>query len=138
AAKKESRRMAELAETPRVFNQLLVGRESEVRRLREQLKKIAHGERQCVFVTGGPGSGKTALIESFIDEARRELNGEVSVLVGHCFEQFGGGEPYMPVWEALGQLAREKPSTELSALLARHAEAYVPQAAAAQISHSQA
>src|SRR5439155_12765735 len=122
AAKKESiNRLAELAETPRLFNQLLVGRESEFRRLREQLKKTGQGERQCVFVTGGPGSGKTALIEAFVDEARREPHGDVSVLVGHCFEQFGGGEPYMPVWEALGQLAREKPSTELSALLARHA-----------------
>src|SRR5258706_7674460 len=99
---------------------------------------MVEGQRQCVFVTGGPGSGKTALIEAFGDEARREPHGEVSVLVGHCFEQFGGGEPYMPVWEALGQLAREKPSTELSALLARHAEAYVPQAAVAATSHPQA
>src|SRR5947207_11649948 len=33
-------RMAEVADVPRASNQLLVGRESEVRRLREQLKKM--------------------------------------------------------------------------------------------------
>src|SRR5258706_3156573 len=95
AAKNQSRRMAELAEAPRTSDQLLVGRESEVRRLREQLKKMVEGQRQCVFVTGGPGRGKTALIEAFFDEGPRELHRGVSGVVGHWFAQFCGGEPYM-------------------------------------------
>jgi DNA-binding winged helix-turn-helix (wHTH) protein/tetratricopeptide (TPR) repeat protein len=134
AAKETASRIAD-AEVSPSFNQLLVGRETEIRRLGEQLTKTVQGERQCVFVAGGPGSGKTALIEAFVAEARRELREDVAVMVGHCFEQFGGGEPYMPVWEALGQLARQRPSDELSALLARHAEAYVPQMAAAAVAH---
>ena len=80
--------------------------------------------------------GKTALIETFTEQARSESN--VSILIGHCFEHFGASEPYMPVWEALGQLAREKPSGELTALLARHAQAYVPQAMVAGAHESQA
>jgi predicted ATPase/DNA-binding winged helix-turn-helix (wHTH) protein len=112
---------------------LLVGRDEQINRLGEQFEKALGGERQCLFITGGPGSGKTALIEAFADRARSENNGGgVSVLVGHCFEHFGASEPYMPVWEALGQLAREKPSAELSALLARHAEAYVPRIASGE------
>src|SRR6266850_473056 len=52
AAKKEGfKRVIDEAETERGFGQLLVGRESEIRRLREQLKKTVEGDRQCVFVT---------------------------------------------------------------------------------------
>jgi DNA-binding winged helix-turn-helix (wHTH) protein/predicted ATPase len=116
---------------------LLVGREMEIQRLREQFERTLSGERQCVFIAGGPGSGKTALIEAFAEQARSENGGPVSVVVGHCFEQFAGGEPYMPVWEALGQLAREKPSTALSALLARHTQAYVPRTASGDAAHQQ-
>jgi predicted ATPase/DNA-binding winged helix-turn-helix (wHTH) protein len=117
--------------------QLLVGREAELERLRDHFIKAHDGERQCIFITGGPGSGKTALIEAFVQQAGKSLESEedISVLTGHCFEQFAASEPYMPVWEALGQLAREKPSAELSALLARHAEAYSTQPAVASAAH---
>ena len=39
------------------------------------------------------------------------------------FEQFGAGEPYMPVWEALGRLEREDVPPAVAALLERQAAA---------------
>ncbi|HEV8378037.1 MAG TPA: BREX system ATP-binding domain-containing protein, partial [Tepidisphaeraceae bacterium] len=130
-------RLSRVVNPPQAIPLLLVGRDAEMKRLRDHFKKAHDGERQCIFVTGGPGSGKTALIEAFLQEAGKspEAEEEISVLTGHCFEQFAASEPYMPVWEALGQLAQEKPSAELSALLARHAEAYVTQPAVASAAH---
>lgn len=113
----------------------LVGREADLRRLHDALDRARAGERQCVFVAGGPGSGKTALVETFLRQAQFRPPaghdpgpdpGPLVVLAGHCFEQFGTSEPYMPVWEAVGRLVRERPSATLSALLARHAAAYTP------------
>ena len=69
--------------------------------LGERLARATRGERQAVFVTGEPGSGKTALAEAFV----RSPGGRVARAAwGQCFEQFGAGEAYMPVLEALGQL----------------------------------
>src|SRR5215210_771076 len=47
---------------------LLVGREAELRRLHDWLGRARAGQRQVVFVTGGPGSGKTALVEAFLNQ----------------------------------------------------------------------
>jgi DNA-binding winged helix-turn-helix (wHTH) protein/predicted ATPase len=81
---------------------LLVGREAELRRLHDWLALARGGQRQLAFVTGGPGRGKTALVEAF----RGQLGSDVWVAAGQCFEQFGSGEAYLPVLEALGRLAR--------------------------------
>jgi DNA-binding winged helix-turn-helix (wHTH) protein/predicted ATPase len=101
-----------------------VGRGEELRRLAEGLALAAGGARQVVFVAGGPGGGKTALVEAFLDQARRAYHGRgLCVAAGHCFEQFGTSDPYMPVWEALGRLERELPGGPLAPLLARHVAA---------------
>jgi DNA-binding winged helix-turn-helix (wHTH) protein/predicted ATPase len=103
----------------------LVGREAELSRLAECFAAASNGHRQLVFATGDPGSGKTALIEAF---ARRC---GASIAIGHCFEQFGTSEPYLPVWEALSRLGRERRSAALGLLLARHAGSSPTGAAAA-------
>jgi DNA-binding winged helix-turn-helix (wHTH) protein/predicted ATPase len=76
-----------------------VGRGDELAWLGERLDRAGRGERQVVFVTGEPGSGKTALAETFV----RSLGRTGRAACGQCFEQFGAGEAYMPVLEALGQ-----------------------------------
>ena len=100
----------------------LVGRDAELRRLNQAIHVARGARRQCVFVSGGAGSGKTALADAFVRGAAS--GGQVVLLTGHCFEQFGTSEPYMPVWEAIGALSRQRPSPVLSALLSRHAAAY--------------
>ena len=114
-----------------------VGREAEIASLCDAFARASRGERRVVLVAGGPGSGKTALVEGFIRRVAAPVgetaapggatSGETpTILVGHCFEQFGMAEPYLPVWEAVGRLARERPSHVLDGLLARHAAAYEP------------
>lgn len=101
--------------------QPLIGRDLEIARLQDRFNAAATGTRQVLFVTGGPGSGKTALIESFLRSVESS-DAPVRVLVGHCFEQFGTSEPYMPVWEALGRLSvgQQEPPATVAALLERH------------------
>src|SRR5687768_17245790 len=59
----------------------LVGRDAENSQLVGRYRLAANGERQVVFVAGGPGTGKTALVESFVTTAASQ--GAV-VLVGRC------------------------------------------------------
>ena len=104
----------------------LVGRDREMRRLGACFNTAVSGRRQCVFLSGGAGTGKTALAETFLNALKSVHRDGANPLVleGHCFQQFGTSEPYMPVWEAMARLARERKSPALSTLLARHAAAY--------------
>ncbi len=104
---------------------LLVGREAELGQLDGWLAQALGGQRQLVFVTGGPGSGKTALVESF--ERRTAADPHVWIASGQCFEQFGSGEAYLPVLEAVSQLARKAGSQRLLHLLAAHAPTWLEQ-----------
>jgi len=97
--------------------QRLVGRERELAQLGLVIDRARAGARQVVFITGDAGTGKTALVEAFVRSAKQAGNDTI-VAIGHCFEQFGASEPYLPVWEAIGRLAREGRSTRASQLLA--------------------
>ena len=81
----------------------LAGRGPELARLERALADALGGARRLVMVTGEAGAGKTTLAEAFLDAASgRE---PLTVGVGRCMEHRGPGEPYMPVLEALGELA---------------------------------
>src|SRR5262249_26411512 len=68
------------------------------------LETALSGERQLVFVTGEPGIGKTALVETFL----RHLDPGDTLRLGRgqCIEHYGAGEPYLPVLQALGEWGR--------------------------------
>ena len=103
----------------------LVGREAELARLRARLAQALDGQRQLVFVTGEPGIGKTALMEIFLAEV-----GEVNPLRvgwGQCVEQYGAGEAYLPVLEALGRLGRAAGGEQLIQILKQHAPTWLEQ-----------
>jgi predicted ATPase len=69
------------------------------------LEKTLAGKRHIVFVTGEPGIGKTALVDTF---ARNMVSDRaVWVARGQCLEQYGTSEAYLPVLEAIGRLCRE-------------------------------
>jgi DNA-binding winged helix-turn-helix (wHTH) protein/tetratricopeptide (TPR) repeat protein len=104
----------------------LVGRDAEMRALETCFAEAVAGNRQCVCVAGRAGTGKTALVQAFLRRVASEGCGSPVVLAGHCFQQFGTSEPYLPLWEAIGRLARERPSAVLSGLLERHASAQAP------------
>jgi DNA-binding winged helix-turn-helix (wHTH) protein/predicted ATPase len=84
----------------------VVGRELALARMHRWLRRMLRGERQIAFVTGEAGIGKTALVDAF---ARMiPADGSIRVGRGQCLEQYGTGEAYLPVLEAIGRLCREQ------------------------------
>jgi len=79
-----------------------VGREAALAQLQTWFSRALQGERQVVFVTGEAGIGKTTLVEAFL----RQLSpsSQICTAVGQCLEQYGQGEAYLPVLEALGRI----------------------------------
>lgn len=89
----------------------LIGRQAALARLSAAWQQAAAGRRQIVWLTGEAGIGKTTLIEHFM----ASLGAGAACAHGQCVEQYGAGEPYLPVLEALGALCRGEPA--LPALL---------------------
>jgi len=103
----------------------LVGREAELARLHALLGCAMQGQRQLVFVTGELGIGKTALVELFLAQVG-DANGR-PVGRGQCVDQYGAGEAYLPVLEALGRLGRTTGGERLVEVLTQHAPTWLEQ-----------
>jgi len=106
-----------------VARPVLVGRDDELSHLGDWLARARGGQRQLVFVTGGPGTGKTALAESFLYQAGGDP--QLSMAAGQCFEQFGSGEAYLPILEALGRLGSGPGREQLLSVLTSHAPTWL-------------
>ncbi|HSF82138.1 MAG TPA: ABC transporter substrate-binding protein, partial [Anaerolineales bacterium] len=83
---------------------IFVRREDELLSLGVALQEAMRGHGQIRFVVGGPGRGKTALLEEF---ARRATTAHPDLLVaiGGCNAISGVGDPYLPFREAFAMLA---------------------------------
>ncbi len=90
-------------ERPRTSIAQLAGRKHELAWLDTQLARALRGERRLLFVTGDPGVGKTTLVRSFVSQPGVA---DAFVGIGQCIEQVGGGEAYLPLFEALGRMCR--------------------------------
>jgi len=82
----------------------LVGREAELLQLHQGFVTALQGERQVVFITGEAGIGKTTLVEAFLAQIAHDER--VWIGYGQCIDQYGAGEAYLPILEALGRLCR--------------------------------
>ena len=98
-------------------------RESALSRLRAALKATGSGRPQVIFVTGEAGIGKTMLVEAFLRETR--LQHAVRIAQAHCLDQYGPGEPYFSLLEALGSLTTQMDSGLLACLLKQHAPTWL-------------
>ena len=107
-----------------LYEPRLVGRDRDLARLDRALAEARAGRRQVLFVTGEAGIGKTALVETFV---RRRTGGDVWSAPGRCIEQYGTGEAYLPVLEALEHLARAVGSDAFRDVLVRYAPAWLAQ-----------
>jgi predicted ATPase/DNA-binding winged helix-turn-helix (wHTH) protein len=118
---------APLSATPeaRSPSHVIVGREAELARLQRWWRLASQGTRQVGLVTGEAGTGKTALVQAFVDGAR--LAERVWVGYGQCLEFYGTGEAYLPLLDALGRLCRGTEEAALLALLRQYAPSWLAQ-----------
>jgi adenylate cyclase len=100
--------------TPPVF----VARERELSRLALFLDEALKGTGRVVFVTGGAGQGKTALLGEF---ARRAMSAYPDLLVawGDCTAYSGAGDPYLPFRDAMGMLTGDLETRWLAGSIGR-------------------
>ncbi|MFC4493914.1 AAA family ATPase [Streptomyces ovatisporus] len=99
---------------------VLVGRQDELRLLREALARADAGEPQAVLLGGEAGVGKTRLLEEFLGLARAA---GATTAVGGCLELGADGLPFAPFATALRGLHRSLGGAELaSAACGREAE----------------
>jgi DNA-binding winged helix-turn-helix (wHTH) protein/predicted ATPase len=103
----------------------VVGRDAELARLHALFETASGGRRQLVFVTGEAGIGKTTVVEAFLD--RLDAGDGLRIGRGQCVEQYGAGEAYLPVLEALGRLAREPRGDALVHVFRRYAPSWLAQ-----------
>ncbi len=68
------------------------------------LSSALEGEGNLVFVVGGPGRGKTALLNEFVSRASLD-HPDLICLSGTCEAFFGIGDPYLPFREIMNTLA---------------------------------
>ena len=103
----------------------LVAREAEVATLHQWFANAFQGERHLGFITGEAGIGKTTLVDTFV----AQLAGQAPLWLGHgqCIEQYGAGEAYLPLLEALGQMGHTPDGPQLVALLRQHAPSWLLQ-----------
>lgn len=104
---------------------LLVGRETEVHALRQWLVQVLGGQRHVVLVSGEAGMGKTTVVDAFLATTASEP--PLWVAWGQCLAQYGTGEAYLPVLDALGRLCRTPGHGRLIALLGQYAPTWLVQ-----------
>jgi adenylate cyclase len=83
---------------------VFVARERELARLSSSLERALESHGCVVFITGGAGQGKTALLGEF---ARRAMAAHPDLLVakGNCNAYAGVGDPYLPFRDVMAMLS---------------------------------
>ena len=105
-----------------------VGRADELSRLEGWFGLARQGQRQLVFVTGEPGIGKTTVVQALCRHlASPADHGAPRIGLGQCIEQYGAGEAYLPLLDALSRLAREDDDGSLLKVLRHHAPTWLIQ-----------
>src|SRR5262249_59397125 len=102
---------------------LFVGRDTELAQLAQWWTTVQQGQRQVGMLVGEPGIGKTALVETFVAQVR--ATEDVWIGHGQCVDQYGAGEAYLPVLEALGRLGRGSEGAALVAVLRQYAPSWL-------------
>jgi DNA-binding winged helix-turn-helix (wHTH) protein len=102
----------------------IVDRDAEMCRLRALFELAAAGQRQVVFIAGGTGIGKTALLDAFLLDA--ESLAPAIIGRGQCVEAIGRKEEYYAVMEALSQLCASPDGERACRILARMAPLWLP------------
>lgn len=109
--------------SPNVYGSTkMLGRELALAQLQKCFEQTLTGNSQTVFVTGEAGIGKTTLVEAFLEP----LGSDACILRGQCLEQYGSGEAYLPVLDALSRL-RDARDLQIVETLLNHAPTWIMQ-----------
>ena len=104
---------------------LVVGRDTELSQLQECLEKASEGRTPtCLYQSGKLGLGKLLCCKPFSIASPRGTSA-ARIGLGQCIEQYGAGEAYLPVLEALGRVCRQE--TQLVEVLSQHAPSWLVQ-----------
>ncbi len=103
-------------------SKLVVGREALLTCIEQAMQRVLGGHTETIFLSGEPGIGKTTLIQTFTERA--SVN--AICVQGQCVEQYGQGEPYLPLLEAINQLARQSGEDSVH-MLRRYAPTWLAQ-----------
>ncbi|MHA2432869.1 MAG: AAA family ATPase, partial [Candidatus Thorarchaeota archaeon] len=91
----------------------LVGRDQEIKQLRQHFESVMNRKGQNVFISGEAGVGKTKLVKDFLNQIEKT---RITVLYGWCLS--GAPIPYFPFIEAfntyIGSLDDEKTKSFIS------------------------
>jgi serine/threonine protein kinase len=93
-----------------LYRRVFVGREREMRHLKEAFDAALSGKGALAMVVGEPGIGKTAICEQLGTYVT--LRGGLT-LAGHCYEEGSLSLPYLAFVEALRSYAATQPPEEL-------------------------
>jgi DNA-binding winged helix-turn-helix (wHTH) protein/predicted ATPase len=104
----------------------VLGRETELAKLRGWVDRALGGERQVIFVTGEPGIGKTTIVNAMSQDVAAATEG-LWMARGQCLEQYGAGEAYLPVLDGFSRLGRAPGGERITEVLRRHAPAWLLQ-----------
>lgn len=103
----------------------LVGRATELAMLAGWWEWARQGDRQVILLTGEPGIGKTRLVDTFAEQLATA--GDAWIGRGQCVKQYGAGEAFLPILEALGRLCRHPEGGPLVTVLKRYAPTWIVQ-----------
>jgi predicted ATPase/DNA-binding winged helix-turn-helix (wHTH) protein len=103
----------------------IFGREGAFTEMQSWLKQALRAEKQLIFVTGEAGIGKTTLVEAFLGQTA--ASHDLLIACGQCLEQYGAGEPYLPVLEAFSRLCRERAGGSIIETLRQYAPTWLIQ-----------
>ena len=96
---------------------VFVGRERELEELSGCLNETLSGKGRVCFVAGQAGSGKTALVRRFVQQALA-ADPELVAAIGSCNAQTGIGDPYLPFREALTMLTGDAAAQQSAGTIA--------------------
>jgi DNA-binding winged helix-turn-helix (wHTH) protein/tetratricopeptide (TPR) repeat protein len=103
----------------------MIGRKTEMARLRGAFAKALQGTRQIVFLNGEAGIGKTTIVEAFLDEIAD--GAEKWIARGQCVEHRGESEPYLPMLDALLRLTHQAAGAKVIETLRKRAPTWLVQ-----------
>lgn len=105
---------------------IFVGRKNALGTLDVTWAEAQAGNKQLLFVCAEAGVGKSALINSWLDQqfihSENPSNGLLATAA--CFDQYGSSEPYLPVLSALGMMLKSPQSSLVKKLLRQFAPSW--------------